>query len=786
MIDDQKTKEQLIEELARERESSLALAEVSKRVSSAHDTNEILELIVHEATRLLNATGAFMRLLDTRGLVRGVTTKAVAGLYEETLEANPVFVVGDGSSTTGTVMATRTAFSSEDITVEARLLPKTRELTQKYGVHGAMQVPLVANDVSIGVLSVCDERIRKFTDDEISLVSAFADQAALALEKARLLDEAERETARSDALYRVSNLLAGAHNTDEVLDLIVNESKRLLGLSSVVIRLLEENSLVLRASTSTLEGYTPEPDFMVEEGTSLPGHVMATKKPLFGEDAAPLLPRRQKLMNETGLDPAVLGTVPLLANDQSIGTLTVADNFHHGRRFSEDEISLLMAFADQAALTLEKARLLADAETERERAESLYRISNLLAGAHDMDEVLDLIVNEAARLVGAPNIGIRLLEGDMLVSRAVTPGVFAGLAPSLKMEDINDAFKYMKEGTNLVGHVMATQKPLFGEDAAQMLANGTRLMFENSGLDLASAGVVPLVANDKSIGTLTVMDGTHNRRFTEDEISLLTAFADQAALALDKARLLDEAEQARDEAEEANETLSHFLANMSHNLRTPLNAIIGYSDMLKEEAEDSDNEEFKEDLERINGAGKRLLSLVNYVLDVAKIETGAMEIELETFPVHLLVQDVVTTMQTLVENNSNVLEIDCPDSVGSIHADTTKIKQCLFNLIDNAAKFTEQGTISLTVSRDTKEGQEWVNFAVGDTGIGMTDDQMGRLFEAFAQEEASTTRQFGGTGLGLAITRHLCEMMGGAVLVESELGKGSTFTMKLPAVVEGP
>ena len=137
-----------------------------------------------------------------------------------------------------------------------------------------------------------------------------------------------------------------------------------------------------------------------------------------------------------------------------------------------------------------------------------------------------------------------------------------------------------------------------------------------------------------------------------------------------------------------------------------------------------------------------------------------------------------------MEKNSNVLEIDCPDSVGSIHADTTKIRQCLFNLIDNASKFTERGTISLTVSRDTEEGQEWINFAVRDTGIGMTEEQMGRLFQAFAQAEASTRGRFGGTGLGLAITRHFCEMMGGTVLVESEEGKGSTFTMRLPAVVD--
>ena len=223
---------------------------------------------------------------------------------------------------------------------------------------------------------------------------------------------------------------------------------------------------------------------------------------------------------------------------------------------------------------------------------------------------------------------------------------------------------------------------------------------------------------------------------------------------------------------------------MSHELRTPLNAIIGYSEMLQEEAEDLQNEEFEEDLERINGAGKHLLGLINDVLDISKIEAGAMDIYLETFPVGPMIQDVVATMQPLVEKNSNSLEIDCPESVGSIHADTTKIRQCLFSLLSNASKFTDKGTVSLTVSRVTEKDQEWINFAVGDTGIGMTDEQMGRLFEAFAQAERSTTRHFGGTGLGLAITRHFCEMMGGTVLVESQAGKGSTFTMKLPAVVE--
>ena len=210
--------------------------------------------------------------------------------------------------------------------------------------------------------------------------------------------------------------------------------------------------------------------------------------------------------------------------------------------------------------------------------------------------------------------------------------------------------------------------------------------------------------------------------FTDGEIQLLQNLAYSAAVAISNARLIEETEQAREDAEEANRTKSQFLANMSHELRTPLNAIIGYSEMLQEEAEDLQTEEFEEDLERINGAGKHLLGLINDVLDISKIEAGAMDIYLGTFPVEPMIQDVATTMQALVETNSNSLKIDCPDSVGSIHADTTKIRQCLFNLLSNASKFTEQGTISLTVSRDTEDGQEWINFAVADTGIGMTDE----------------------------------------------------------------
>ena len=599
--------------------------------------------------------------------------------------------------------------------------------------------------------------------------------------KKQLLEELEREL--STALQEVSNKVAAAHDTDEVLGLIVNEAARLVGAPSAFVALVEEGKLTPRASTENAADYLAEiveaqPMLNIETGTSVMGHMLATRTPHVYEDTQEdelATAAGRVLAKKYGMHGGVL--VPLLANDIPIGALAIMDK--RIRRFTEDEVCLLMAFADQASLALDKARLLNEAERENERSDAHYRVSNLLAGAHHTDEVLNRIVNEAARLVGATAAWIRLLEGDSLVLAGAATESVAGF---LAEEGESRPTIAVEEQATVMAKAVATKKPIVVEDASEDLSvEEVRLRVQKYGFH--GFVVIPLLANDRSIGVLNVMD-KRIRRFTDDEVSLLSAFADQTSLALEKVRLLEEAGQARDEAEEASRTKSQFLANMSHELRTPLNAIIGYSEMLQEEASEIENEEFEEDLERINGAGKHLLGLINDVLDISKIEDGAMDIYLETFPIEPMVQDVVTTMQTLVEKNSNSLEIDCPDSVGSIHAGTTKIRQCLFNLIGNASKFTEQGTISLKVSRGIAEGQEWINFAVSDTGIGMNEEQMGRLFEAFAQAEASTTRRFGGTGLGLAITRHFCEMMGGTVLVESQAGKGSTFTMKLPAFVD--
>src|SRR5947209_4876816 len=248
-------------------------------------------------------------------------------------------------------------------------------------------------------------------------------------------------------------------------------------------------------------------------------------------------------------------------------------------------------------------------------------------------------------------------------------------------------------------------------------------------------------------------------------------------------RDMRELDKAREAAEIANRAKSQFLANMSHELRTPLNAIILYTELLRDEATDRGLEDLLPDLKKIHAAAKHLLALINDVLDLSKIESGKLELVLETFDVPAMIRDVVTTIEPLAQKNADRLEVHCPDDVGAMRADLTKVRQSLFNLLSNACKFTEGGTVRLEVSRED-EDRSWLTFRVTDTGIGMTPEHLSKLFKPFSQVDPSATRRFGGTGLGLAITHHFCEAMGGEIMVESQPGVGSTFTIRLPAPAE--
>ncbi len=281
------------------------------------------------------------------------------------------------------------------------------------------------------------------------------------------------------------------------------------------------------------------------------------------------------------------------------------------------------------------------------------------------------------------------------------------------------------------------------------------------------------------------------RRLEENvatEHELRTSLAEKLGEAESRKQELAESKVA---AEAANEAKSLFLANMSHELRTPLNAIIGYSEMLIEDAEDLEQDDFIPDLQRICSAGKHLLELINGILDLSKIEAGKMELYLETFDVSEMLEDTVLTIRPLVGKNTNTLDVHYGENLGSMHADLTKVRQMLFNLLSNACKFTEHGHIHLSATRERQVFQQETEsdglvFKVSDTGIGMTKEEVGRLFQAFTQADISTTRKFGGTGLGLVVSKQFCQMMGGTIQVQSEHGIGTTFTIFFPAIVTEP
>src|SRR5580704_1332176 len=289
---------------------------------------------------------------------------------------------------------------------------------------------------------------------------------------------------------------------------------------------------------------------------------------------------------------------------------------------------------------------------------------------------------------------------------------------------------------------------------------------------------VPLLRAGAAIGAV-LLTRSEVEPFTQQQIDLITTFADQAVIAIANVSLFDEIQDKSRQLEQASQHKSQFLANMSHELRTPLNAIIGYSEILQEDAVDLGQDNLVVDLKKIESAGRHLLGLINDILDLSKIEAGKMDIYLEDVEIVPLLEEVRSIIVPMAEKNANVLEYRLADNLGSMHTDRTKLKQSLLNLFSNGSKFTQNGRLTLNAQRFETD-KPMVSFAISDTGIGITEEQLGRLFQAFNQADASTTKKYGGTGLGLAITRNFCQLLGGNVTVTSKPGEGSTFTIVLP------
>ncbi|MFZ6029358.1 MAG: response regulator [Chloroflexota bacterium] len=524
------------------------------------------------------------------------------------------------------------------------------------------------------------------------------------------------------ALNQVTLDLVQRLDLNELLQTIIARAATLLETGNGYIYLLDPDgqAMSLKVGLGTHMGSIGE---QIGFGSGVVGKVWQTGQTLMVEDYA-VWEGRIESFTRMGIHATI--AVPLISNQgpfrsQVIGVIGLVRT-ETGRVFSQEEMNTLNQFASLASIAIENARLYTLTQQQKQYFESLVTYSPTAITTIDLNNRIVSWNPAAEKLFGYTANEAYGQDIDGLIARAE--------------ENHSEAAAYTSQALN-GGRIHAI----------------TRRNRKNGSLTDVELLAVPVLVDDQQVGVLAIY---HD---------------------------INELQQARQAAETANQAKSTFLANMSHELRTPLNAIIGYSEMLVEEVDSGEHQALAGDLDKILVAAKHLLTVINDVLDLSKIEAGKLELYLEDFDIAATLREVVATAEPLARNKHNVIEVYCPDDIGSMHADLTRVRQCLFNLLSNAAKFTEKGRITLRVQKRPSEGNrlpETVVFQVADTGIGMDTAQIEKLFQPFVQADSSTTRKFGGTGLGLTITRHFCRMMGGEIQVESTPGSGTAFTITLP------
>jgi GAF domain-containing protein/anti-sigma regulatory factor (Ser/Thr protein kinase) len=749
---------------------------------SAFDLQPVLDTVVERAVRLCDAHDGSISTLED-GLYRTRSYWSVESLPPEYID----LILHEVRAPERGSLVGRTAVEGRVVQIADVLEDpeyKVADMQQSAGYRTVLGVPLLRDGRVIGVFALTRNEVRPFTDRQVELVRTFADQAAIAIENTRLFvvtkEALEQQTAVAEVLKTISR---SVFDLQPVLDIVLNNAVRLAGADIGWLSRAEGDQFMTVAYSTTfpehvrvelakqrVQGHLGGGWVPVGIGGGVMGVMLGEGRTMHVSDVKEDPRLKGSLVARLTQSRTVVG-VPMLREGHSIGGMVLAR--YEVRPYTEREIELVQTFADQAAIAIENVRLFNETKEALGQQTAVGEVLKTISrSAFELDPILDTVVENAARLADADLAWMIRRDGDQIVggARYSSDGdlsVFASLAGLRSV----DRFTVM--GTSIAGRAFVDRRTIHLEDITL-----DKELLQESRVPKATGSrtvlAVPLLVEGEAIGVILVARRTV-RRFSDREVKVVETFADQAAIAIQNVRLFNEIQDKSRQLEVANRHKSEFLANMSHELRTPLNAIIGFSEVLLQGIFGEVNEKQREYLADVLGSGQHLLSLINDILDLSKIEAGRMDLEVSTFALRDALESGLTIVRDRAARHGIQLSTTVASDVGTIEADERKVKQILYNLLSNAVKFTpDGGRVGVSVRAESGD----VRVEVSDTGIGIAGEDQERIFEEFRQVGRERSRE--GTGLGLTLTKRFVELHGGRIWLESTPGGGSTFGFTLP------